>query len=98
MNKRISLTISVAVVAAAALAQSVNWPTVKPEAKPGTRWWWLGSSVDSTNLTYNLEPCYTIILAFLIFGEGREINFSFYLGIALILLSVLLQSMKAWRH
>ena len=54
-------------------------------------------SAFTVNLTYNLEPCYTIILAFLIFGEGREINFSFYLGIALILLSVLLQSMKAWR-
>ena len=55
-------------------------------------------SAFTVNLTYNLEPCYTIILAFLIFGEGREINFSFYLGIALILLSVLLQSMKAWRN
>ncbi len=54
-------------------------------------------SAFTVNLTYNLEPCYTIILAFLIFGEGREINFSFYLGIALILLSVLLQSMKAWK-
>jgi drug/metabolite transporter (DMT)-like permease len=52
-------------------------------------------SAFTVNLTYNLEPCYTIILAFLIFGEGREINFSFYLGIALILLSVLLQSIKA---
>ena len=52
-------------------------------------------SAFTVNLTYNLEP-YTIILAFLIFGEGREINFSFYLGIALILLSVFLQSMKAW--
>ena len=52
-------------------------------------------SAFTVNLTYNLEPCYTIILAFLIFGEGREINFSFYLGITLILLSVLLQSIKA---
>ena len=55
-------------------------------------------SAFTVNLTYNLEPCYTIILAFLIFGEGREINFSFYLGITLILLSVLLQSMRTWRH
>ncbi|MBP5424879.1 MAG: DMT family transporter [Prevotella sp.] len=54
-------------------------------------------SAFTVNLTYNLEPCYTIILAFLIFGEGREINFSFYLGIALILLSVFLQSVKSWR-
>ena len=51
-------------------------------------------SAFTVNLTYNLEPCYTIALAFLIFGEGREINFSFYLGIALILLSVLLQSIR----
>jgi len=54
-------------------------------------------SAFTVNLTYNLEPCYTIILAFLIFGEGREINFSFYLGIALILLSVLLQSWRTWK-
>lgn len=54
-------------------------------------------SAFTVNLTYNLEPCYTIILAFLIFGEGREINFSFYIGISLILLSVLLQSMRTWR-
>ena len=52
----------------------------------------------TVNLTYNLEPCYTIILAFLIFGEGREINFSFYIGIALILLSVLLQTVRANRQ
>ena len=55
-------------------------------------------SAFTVNLTYNLEPCYTIILAFLIFGEGQEINFSFYLGISLILISVLLQSMRAWRR
>ena len=51
-------------------------------------------SAFTVNLTYNLEPCYTIILAFIIFGEGREINFSFYIGIALILLSVLLQTRR----
>jgi drug/metabolite transporter (DMT)-like permease len=51
-------------------------------------------SAFTVNLTYNLEPCYTIILAFLVFGEGREVNFSFYLGIALIMLSVLLQSLR----
>ena len=55
-------------------------------------------SAFTVNLTYNLEPCYTIILAFLIFGEGREINFSFYIGIALILLSVLLQTKRAWKR
>ena len=54
-------------------------------------------SAFTVNLTYNLEPCYTIILAFLIFGEGKDINFSFYIGISLILLSVLLQSIRAWK-
>ena len=31
------------------------WPEITREAKPWTRWWWLGSDVDSLNLTYNLE-------------------------------------------
>ena len=51
-------------------------------------------SAFTVNLSYNLEPCYTIALAFLIFGEGREVNFSFYVGIALIVLSVLLQTLR----
>lgn len=55
-------------------------------------------SAFTVNLTYNLEPCYTIILAFFIFGEGRELNFSFYVGIVLILLSVILQSTRAWKR
>ena len=54
-------------------------------------------SAFTVNLSYNLEPCYTIILAFVIFGEGREINFSFYLGICLIVVSVLLQTWRALR-
>ena len=52
-------------------------------------------SAFTVNLSYNLEPCYTIILAFLIFGEGHEVNFSFYLGISLIVLSVALQTLRA---
>jgi hypothetical protein len=31
------------------------WPVIKTEAKPWTRWWWMGSAVDKPNLTYNLE-------------------------------------------
>ena len=31
-----------------------SWPTPLPEAKPGTRWWWLGSAVDKENLEWNL--------------------------------------------
>jgi drug/metabolite transporter (DMT)-like permease len=52
-------------------------------------------SAFTVNLTYNLEPCYTIIIAFIVFHEARELNFSFYLGITLILISVLLQTWRA---
>lgn len=43
------------------------------------------------NLAYNLEPVYGILLAFWIFKENLNLNMSFYLGVALILLAVLLQ-------
>ena len=36
-------------------AMSQQWPTPRPEAKPGTRWWWLGSAVDKENLQWNLS-------------------------------------------
>ena len=36
-----------------AMAQS--WPSATTEAKPGTRWWWLGSAVDKENLQWNLK-------------------------------------------
>ncbi len=42
------------------------------------------------NLTVNLEPVYGIILALLIFGDQEEMSGGFYLGTALILISVLL--------
>lgn len=32
-----------------------DWPSIQQEARPGARWWWLGSAVDNKNLTYNLE-------------------------------------------
>ena len=51
-------------------------------------------SAFTVNLTYNLEPCYTILLAFLFFGEARELNLSFYVGISLVILSVLLRTRR----
>ena len=36
-----------------ALAQ--QWIPIPQEAKPYTRWWWLGSAVDSAGLDYNLS-------------------------------------------
>lgn len=46
----------------------------------------------TVNLTFNLEPIYSIILAFLFFDEGHSVNFSFYIGLGLVMTSVLLQS------
>ena len=50
--KKAILTIAIAMLSATMLAQS--WPTPTTEAKPGTRWWWLGSAVDKENLRWNL--------------------------------------------
>ena len=36
-------------------AQNAQWPKPLPEAKAGTRWWWLGSAVDKPNLEWNLS-------------------------------------------
>lgn len=54
-------------------------------------------SAFTANITFNLEPVYSIIIAFLFFGEGRELNFSFYVGIALIVLSVSLQTLRSYK-
>lgn len=32
-----------------------QWPTPTQEAKPGTRWWWLGSAVDKENLQWTMR-------------------------------------------
>ena len=50
------LTISLAAILLSIVYVSAQeWPVVQPEARPATRWWWLGSAVDKANLTYNLE-------------------------------------------
>ena len=51
-------------------------------------------SAFTVNLSFNLEPVYSILLAMLLFKENKELNGSFYLGLALIMLSVLLQMLK----
>ena len=51
-------------------------------------------SAFTFNLTYNLEPIYSIILAMIIFGEAKDLNFSFYTGLGLIFLSVALQTYR----
>jgi len=55
-------------------------------------------SAFTMNLSYNLEPLYSIIIAMLLFDEARELNASFFAGLALIILSVALQTFTVARH
>lgn len=48
-------------------------------------------------LTYNLEPVYGILLAFLVYHENRYLGNGFYIGFALIILSVVLQMLRLLR-
>ena len=50
-------------------------------------------SAFTVNLSYNLEPIYSIILAMIIFDESKDLGFSFAAGVGLIALSVLLQTL-----
>lgn len=51
-------------------------------------------SAFTTNLTYNLEPIYGIILAFIFFKENEILNQSFYVGLVFILGAVILQMIR----
>jgi len=52
----------------------------------------------TTNLTYNFEPVYSIILAFIIFKENQFLGAGFYFGFVLILLAVTLQMMRVYQE
>ena len=54
-------------------------------------------SAFTVNLTYNLEPVYGILLAFLVLGENRFLNEWFYPGFGIILLAIILQMWRLWR-
>lgn len=43
------------------------------------------------NITYNLESVYSIFFAMLLFGESRDLSLSFWAGVSLVVLSVLLE-------
>ncbi len=55
-------------------------------------------SAFTVNLSYNLEPVYSIILAFIIFKENKFLGPGFYFGFALILFAVSLQMMRVWNE
>lgn len=54
-------------------------------------------SAFTVNLTYNLEPVYGIILAFVIYHENKELGSSFYTGLSFILIAVALQTLRVYK-
>lgn len=54
-------------------------------------------SAFTANLTYNLEPVYGIIMAFIFFRENETLHNEFYIGLVLILLAILLQMIRVMR-
>lgn len=55
-------------------------------------------SAFTTNLTYNFEPVYSVLLAFIIFKENKFLGPGFYYGFALILLAVSLQMLRVYQE
>jgi drug/metabolite transporter (DMT)-like permease len=53
-------------------------------------------SAFTVNLSFNLEPVYGILLAFAIYRENKELNWSFFTGLALIILALVLQMWRVW--
>jgi drug/metabolite transporter (DMT)-like permease len=51
-------------------------------------------SAFTANLTYNLEPVYGIILAFIFFDENKMFHNEFYIGLGLIILAIALQMVR----
>ena len=51
-------------------------------------------SAFTVNLTYSLEPVYSIALAFLIFREDKSVRGTFYVGLVIIVLAVALQMLR----
>lgn len=49
-------------------------------------------SAFTVNLTYNLEPVYGLLMAFIFFNENKLFHSQFYIGLSLIILSIVLHS------
>ena len=52
----------------------------------------------TVNLSFNLEPVYGIALAFIFFKEYEEVDIPFYIGIAIIFLTVVLQTLRVYKQ
>ena len=54
-------------------------------------------SAFTSNLSFNLEPLYSIVLAFILFDEGSLLRTEFFIGLGLIVLAVLCQTLLIWQ-
>lgn len=54
-------------------------------------------SAFTVNLSFNLEPVYGILLAFAVFGESRDLGWSFFAGFALIAASLTIHIILLWK-
>jgi len=52
----------------------------------------------TVNLSFNLEPVYGIALAFIFLKEYEEVGIPFYIGIAIIFLAVVLQTLRVYKQ
>ena len=55
-------------------------------------------SAFTVNLTYNFEPIYSIILAFIIFKENKFLARVFILALVLYSLAISLQMARVWNE
>jgi len=51
-------------------------------------------SAFTVSLSFNLEPIYSIVIAIVLFQEDKELTLSFYVGLSLIILSLILQMLR----
>lgn len=55
-------------------------------------------SAFTVNLTFNMEPVYGILLAFLVYHENELLSHWFYIGFALIMTALALHGWIVWRQ
>ena len=55
-------------------------------------------SAFTVNISYNFEPLYGILMAFALYGENKELDWSFYVWLAMIILAVGLQMWRVWHQ
>lgn len=59
INKYALLAVFICLFSGSAMSQNLTrtpgWPQITQEAKPWSRWWWMGSAVDPSNLKIEME-------------------------------------------